>query len=283
MIQSPSAALPALHLPLDEDAAFALAHRLADLAMERCRTFLRQGVSAERKLDKTWVTEADLAIEREIRGVLAREAPGTRVLGEEEGGAPLQDGDELVWILDPIDGTFSFVHGLPFYSSLLALYRGRTPVLGVACLPEMGIKMSAQRGKGAFVNGERYVRSRFVGASQIELVATADPYRFRMEGRGGVQQALYGDAFKARTYPDALGYHLLLGGHVRAFVDPKVEIWDVAPFHVILPEAGFAIHTWENENAGLVRGSSVAYARDDKGAPINAQDVLAVLRAESSV
>jgi fructose-1,6-bisphosphatase/inositol monophosphatase family enzyme len=256
---------------------FDLAHRLADLASDRSRKALAQGFASERKLDKTWVTEADVAIEREIRDHLAREAPGTRVLGEEEGGAPLVDGDELTWILDPIDGTFSFVHGIPFYSSLLALYRGREPVLGVACLPGLGVKMSALRGKGAFIGTEPYSRSRFVGAPQVEVVATADPYRFRMEGCASVQESLYGDRFKARTYPDALGYWLLLGGHVRAFVDPKVEVWDVAPFHCILAEAGFAIHPWHDAKAGLQRGTSVAYPLDAVGLPLAVDDVLSLL------
>lgn len=243
--------------------------------MERCRAFLAHGVSAERKLDTTWVTAADLAIEREMRTLIAKETPGARVLGEEEGGDPLREGDELTWILDPIDGTFSFVHGIPFYSSLVALYRGKEPLLGVACLPGLGLKMSALRGKGAFLGTERYVRSRFVGSPQVEIVATADPYRFRMEGKAHVMEALYGGGFKSRTYPDALGYHLLLGGHVRAFVDPKVEIWDVAPFHVILPEAGFAIHAWENPHSGPVRGTSVAYPLDAAGVPLRVDDVLA--------
>jgi histidinol-phosphatase len=265
---------------------FELAHRLADLAMARCSAALEQGQSfaAERKLDKTWVTEADLAIERELRACIAKEAPGTRVLGEEEGGAPLGTGGEkeLVWVLDPIDGTFSFVHGIPFYSSLIALYQGNTPVLGIACLPGMGIKMSALRGKGAFLGSKPYVRSPFVGASQVEIVATADPYRFRMEGKEAALAALYGPGFKARTYPDALGYWLLLGGHVRAFVDPKVEVWDVAPFHVILPEAGFAIHDWNARVVGPARGTSVAYALSSKGQPLVADDVLAVLASEPS-
>ena len=261
------------------DSYFELAHRVADLAMEGCRRALEQGLAfaAERKLDKTWVTEADLSIERAMRAVLSKEAPGTRVLGEEEGGEPLAGGDELVWILDPIDGTFSFVHGIPFYSSLLALYRGNEPLLGIACLPGLGIKMSAQRGKGVFIGKERYVRSRFVGAPQVEIVATADAYRFRMEGSGAVQETLYGEKFKARTYPDALGYWLLLGGHVRAFVDPKVEVWDVAPFHCLLPEAGFAIHSWENEKSGLVRGTSIAYPLDADGRPLACDDVLSVV------
>lgn len=265
---------------------FELAHRLADVAMARCGQALAQGQSfvAERKLDKTWVTEADLAIERELRSLIAKEAPGTRVLGEEEGGAPLGSGGsrELVWVLDPIDGTFSFVHGIPFYSSLIALYEGTTPLLGIACLPGLGVKMSALKGHGAFVGTERFVKSSFVGASQVEIVATADPYRFRMEGKEKPLEALYGPHFKARTYPDALGYWLLLGGHVRAFVDPKVEVWDVAPFHVILPEAGFAIHDWDRSVVGPARGTSVAYAVTADGAPLVAGDVLEVLAGRPS-
>jgi fructose-1,6-bisphosphatase/inositol monophosphatase family enzyme len=97
-----------------------------------------------------------------------------------------------------------------------------------------------------------------------------------MEGKEKALQGLYQGDLKCRTYPDALGYYLLLQGSVRAFVDPKVEIWDVAPFHVILPEAGFAIHPWTGDPK-LARGTSVAYALDALGKPVHCLDVLRTL------
>jgi fructose-1,6-bisphosphatase/inositol monophosphatase family enzyme len=238
-----------------------------------------------RKGDKTWVTEADLFIEKELRSMITKSFPTHAIVGEEEGGElshhdNSQD-DQWSWILDPIDGTFSFVHGIPFYSSLLAVIKNGAPYIGFAALPDLGIVMSAERDRGVWINGEPYVKPARVGQEAIELVATADPYRFRMENVGALVEYFYSGEIKARTYPDALGYYMLLRGSVRAFVDPKVEIWDVAPFHVILPEAGFTIHSWQrtHESRQLERGSSVAYALDERGAPLAVDDVLTRLRS----
>ena len=115
-------------------------------------------------------------------------------------------------------------------------------------------------------------------SAPIELLATADHYRFRMEGKDNVLHSLLAEPFKTRTYPDALGYYMLLGGHIRAFVDPKVEVWDVAPFYCILPEAGCEIHSWNGVTGNLQRGTSVAYALNDTGLPLLCDDVLKILR-----
>ena len=263
---------------------FATARACARLATEMCLTFKAENVPSVRKGDKTWVTQADTQIEKELRSLLAKAHPTHKILGEEEGGEIARGDGEYTWVLDPIDGTFSFVHGIPFYSSLIALLKGNQPVLGIASLPAMGIEMSALKGEGVWINAEPYVRSALVGKQNIEVVATADPYRFRMENQEKVLEKFYAEPFRARTYPDALGYYFVLQGHVRAFVDPKVEVWDVAPFHVILPEAGFAIHTWNEkdlQNVPLQRGTSVAYALDPSTrAPLNCSDVLQVIQSD---
>jgi myo-inositol-1(or 4)-monophosphatase len=247
-----------------------------------CLDFSTRPVGQLRKGDKTWVTDADLTIENELRNLIRSAFPEHRIIGEEHGDDDPKTAvsAEWSWILDPIDGTFSFVHGVPFYSSLLAVLKNGVPHIGFAALPELGIVMSAERGKGVWINGVPYVRPARIGQEAIELVATADPYRFGMEKVGHLLPYFYTGEIKSRTYPDALGYYMLLRGAVRAFVDPKVEIWDVAPFHVILPEAGFAIHSWSRtaESARLERGSSVAYPLDSQGQPVAVADVLSVLK-----
>lgn len=246
-------------------------------AVEMCLSFKPGEAAAKKKLDKTWVTEADEKIEAELRKIIMQRHPEHNILGEEEGGNFSGDEESYTWILDPIDGTFSFVHGIPFYSSLVALVKGKKPIVGVAALPAMGIEMSASLGEGTFINGKRFEKSTLVGGSHVEIVATADPYRFRMEQKQKAFEELYLKNIKARTYPDALGYYMLLQGSVRAFVDPKVEIWDVAPFHVILPEAGFAIETWAGAK-NLQRGTSVAYPINAQNKPENCEEVLQMLR-----
>lgn len=268
---------------------YEFARQCIQRSISLCQSYSRKPVGKLRKGDKTWVTEADLSIEKELRRMITAAFPKHSIVGEEQGGViadPAQEGSpKWTWILDPIDGTFSFVHGVPFYSSLIAVLKDGQPHIGFAALPELGIVMSAERGRGVWINNIPYARPDRVGQEAVELVATADPYRFRMENFGSLIDAFYGNEVKARTYPDALGYYLLLQGSVRAFVDPKVEIWDVAPFHVILPEAGFAIHSWDKtpETAVLEKGTSVAYALDLHHKPIAVDDVMKLIKGNEHI
>lgn len=257
------------------------AEKAAALATRMCLSFSEKSFSSKQKVDKTWVTEADESIERELRALILAAHATHAILGEEFGGASELDRERYTWVLDPIDGTFSFVHGIPFYSSLIALYKGETPLLGFACLPGIGVQMSALRGNGAFINGKKYVRPERLGGTQIEIIATADPYRFRMENKTAALEYLYAAERRARTYPDALGYYLLLNGCVRCFVDPKVEMWDVAPFHSILPEAGFAIHPWAGDHK-LRRGTIVAYPLDAHAKPLGCKDIVEFLQTQDA-
>lgn len=263
---------------------YEFARQCIQRSISMCQSFSSKPVGKLKKGDKTWVTDADLSIEKELRTMISSAFPSHSIVGEEEGGAfglpQSSSSTQWTWILDPIDGTFSFVHGLPFYSSLLAVLKNGMPHIGFAALPELGIVMSAERERGVWINNVPYARPDRVGQDAIELVATADPYRFLMENAGHLIDSFYGRDIKSRTYPDALGYYLLLQGSVRAFVDPKVEVWDVAPFHVILPEAGFAIHSWERsaETAELERGTSVAYALDLHRKPVAVDDVLELIK-----
>jgi len=247
-----------------------------ELAIQMCLEFKHGEDEQSLKADKTWVTAADKKIEHEIRKIILKNHPTHCILGEEEGGNLSQDENQFTWILDPIDGTFSFVHNVPFYSSLIAVLKGNKPIIGFAALPAMNIVMSAVCGQGAYINGIKYIKPKIVGSPHIELVATSDVYRFYMEKKEKLIETFYSAKLKTRTYGDALAYYLLLNGSIRAFVDPKVEIWDVAPFHVILPEAGFDICTWDKNHA-LIKGTSVAYAIDDKKNPVNCLDVLNII------
>ena len=108
------------------------------------------------KSDKSWVTSADKKTEEKLRERIFKSHPQHYILGEEEGGILGNEEDQYTWVLDPIDGTFSFVHNIPFYSSLIEVLKGNTPIIGFASLPGMGITISAMKGKGAFINDIKY-------------------------------------------------------------------------------------------------------------------------------
>jgi fructose-1,6-bisphosphatase/inositol monophosphatase family enzyme len=252
---------------------FKTAKSCSEVASQMCLEF-KHGIDPQSlKNDKSWVTSADKKIEDKLREMILKIHPDHFILGEERGGKIGSDKNSYTWILDPIDGTFSFVHNIPFYSSLIAVLKGNTPIIGFASLPAMDITMSAIKGGGTFINNKKYEKTRLVGSSHIEIIATADPYRFYIEKKEKLLKILYGSEKKSRTYPDALGYYMLLRGSTRVFIDPKVEIWDVAPFHVIMPEAGFAIHDWSGEKE-LKKGTSISYAVDEQNLPINCADIL---------
>ena len=259
------------------DQIFNTAKTCSELAKQMCLDF-KHGIDPQTlKNDKSWVTEADKNIELALRKVIQKNHPNHFILGEEEGGEIGENENSYTWILDPIDGTFSFVHNVPFYSSLIAVLKGKTPVIGFASLPALNITMSAMKGKGVFINDVPYKKTNLVGNSAIEIIATADPYRFYLEKKDQLIQTLYSDKYKARTYPDALGYYLLLNGSVKTFIDPKVEIWDIAPFHVIMPEAGFAIHPWSG-NQILQKGNSISYPINEQNLPMNCADIVELIK-----
>jgi histidinol-phosphatase len=248
------------------------ARRCLDHAARRAVEIADLGFASSRKPDSTWVTDADLTIERELRALIGASFPDHAILGEEQGGVATREG--VVWILDPIDGTFSFVNRVPFYSSLLCVCVDGEPIIGMASLPALGWFMTGRKGQGSFLNGKRMHVNDLPQTRPSEIVGIADPYRFRMVGYGQVAEDLLADPFKTRVYPDGLGYALLLKGSIRCFVDPRTEIWDTAPFRVILPEAGFDLQHWDGSR-GFSRGAVVSSAGDRGWAP----DVLDLLRA----
>jgi histidinol-phosphatase len=183
------------------------------------------------KADATPVTEADRDAERFLRAELARRHPADGVLGEEEGERPGTSGRR--WVVDPIDGTKAFTHGVPLYSTLLALLDEDGPVLGVIHLPALGQTVAAARGAGCWLDGQRVeVRPRpsLEGAwVMTSSVSTWQPDQVaELQARGA----------SLRTWGDAYGYALVASGFADAMVDPVAELWDLAPMPVILAEAG---------------------------------------------
>ena len=129
-----------------------LAQRLADAADVISLPRFRSGLEIETKPDLTPVTEADRAVEAELRRILGEERPGDAILGEEEGAA---GSGARRWLLDPIDGTRNYARGIPVWGTLIALEVDETVQLGLVSAPALGRRWWAERGGGAFADGER--------------------------------------------------------------------------------------------------------------------------------
>lgn len=194
--------------------------------------------SVRQKADRSLVTEVDLAAERFLRSAIHRRFPGHGVIGEEFGA--LNPSAEFQWILDPIDGTFSFTRGIPLFGTILALHFRARPVLGVIDHPALGLCFSAAAGLGARCNGRR-LRVGDLGpgrAVEGEIIAAGDRAHFIKCGREMDFDRLIRRHPQVRSYSDCFGHTMAASGSVGAMVDFGVRLWDVAATQVLIEEAG---------------------------------------------
>ena len=203
----------------DDDLAFALS--LADdadtIAMARFRA---ADLHVETKPDLTPVSEADRLVESTLRGRIAQERPGEAVLGEEEGGE-----DTSGWILDPIDGTRNYTRGIPVWATLIA-YAER---IAVVSAPALGRRWWAERGSGAFADGEPIHVS---GVGRLEDATV-------LYGLERPPPARAYDAWHIRGFGDFWAHMLVAEGAADAAFDASgLKIWDWAPMKILVEEAG---------------------------------------------
>jgi histidinol phosphatase-like enzyme (inositol monophosphatase family) len=236
----------------DLDDLLSIARQAAAIAGEVIMPLYESALAVELKADHTPVTVADRRAEEQIRGFLERECPGHGIVGEEL-GEKAGDG-RYRWVLDPIDGTKSFIHHVPLFGTLVALERDGVPVVGVIACHAVGETVSAARGKGAWLNGRparvsttARLADATVSLTSFTRVANVHPGAFR---------ALTARAGMMRSWGDCFGYLLVASGRIDAMLDPEMNLWDVAALYPVITEAGGRITTWEGDER--VGGSSVA-------------------------
>lgn len=217
------------------DAALATALDAARAAGDRIQHYFGRDVAVELKPDATPVTVADREAEDIIRAALRAAFPAHAIWGEERG----RDGDgEFLWLVDPLDGTKSFVRGTPFFSTQIALMHAGELVLGVSHAAVYGETMWARRGGGAFLDGYRVhvADTAELGAAAVSTgnikTLTQDPARWNAFG------VVLGAANRVRGYGDFCHYHLLARGALDAVIESDVNILDIAALAVIVREAG---------------------------------------------
>ena len=214
-----------------------LALALADLADGRSMARYRApDLQVETKPDLTPVSEVDRAIEQELRERLAAERPGDAVIGEEYGSSGAEGARR--WVIDPIDGTKSFVRGMDTWSTLIALQQEGTTVVGVVSMPALGRRWWATRGGGAFTNGGRRIR-----VSPVRELADAHLMWSGIEdwdavGRGDDLLRLARRCWRSRGVGDAWQYMLVAEGAADIATDPAVSLWDLAAVAIVVEEAG---------------------------------------------
>ena len=212
-----------------------IALKTAELAEENILKFYQNDVGVEWKADKTPVTIADKGTEELARKFWAKETPGFGVIGEEFG---IESPDaEFQWVIDPIDGTKSFIHGVPLFGTLIALYHKNVPIASVIRLPAMKSAVWAVNGGGAFLDG-REVHASKVSQLSDALVLSGTVNTMEDKGFGEGFTKLRRSARLHRGWGDCYGYYLVAAGRAEIMVDPIVSLWDIAPFPLLMKEAG---------------------------------------------
>ncbi|HVF87857.1 MAG TPA: histidinol-phosphatase [Pyrinomonadaceae bacterium] len=222
------------------DFAVDLAHGAGEITLH----YFRKGVEAARKADGSFVTVADREAERYLRSALEKSFPDDAILGEEEGESSGSSGRR--WIIDPIDGTYSFVHGVPLYGVLIGLEIDQQPALGVVNIPALGDLVYAGRGTGCFWNGERTSTSRTSTLDDALLLATdfgtCANYAF---GEAAVR--LQERVRARRTWGDCYGHVLVATGRADVMLDPVMNVWDCAALLPIIEESGGTFTDWHGQ------------------------------------
>ena len=228
----------------------------ARAAAEIATRLYRSNIAVRIKDDRTPVTEADVQCERAIRAVLEARFPDYGFYGEETGQRAMNA--EHVWLVDPIDGTKSFVRDCPFFSTQIALLRAGELVLGVSSAPAYGELAWATRGAGAFLDGERIHVSK-TGALADAIVSTGN---LKTLARAPHRWARYADLVtqvsRIRGYGDFVHYHLLARGALDVVIESDVNILDIAALTVIVREAGGVFTDLEGGEVGLGTRSVLA-------------------------
>lgn len=207
-----------------------------------------------RKADGSPVTEADTGAERVLRAAIEEAFPEDAILGEEFGESEGKGSGPAAyrWILDPIDGTVSFVHGVPLYGTLVGVYKGDQPVVGVVHIPALSETVYAARGGGAWWIPGPAQDARPAGLSdttdlaEAMLVTTSLEY-FEPGSGAAVYANLRAACKRMRGWSDCYAHVLLATGRCDAVVEPTIKPWDIAPMACILGELGGHLVDWKGQ------------------------------------
>jgi histidinol phosphatase-like enzyme (inositol monophosphatase family) len=221
----------------------ALAHALADAAGAAIRPFFRAPFVIEDKDDASPVTEADQAAELAIRAMLEKERPADGIVGEEYG--TVRPDAARQWVLDPIDGTRSFIAGRPIFGTLIALCQDGWPVLGIIDQPISGERWTGAMGKPTLFNGAP-ARTRRCRALDQAILASTGPQYF--EGCTGEHFAILARQCRDTVWGgDCYNYALLASGQIDIVVETGLKLHDIAALVPVVEGAGGRMCDWNGD------------------------------------
>jgi len=230
--------------------AVELAREAGDITLN----YFRRNPEISTKADGSFVTIADREAEAHLRKRILERFPDDSIVGEEEGER--KGTSERRWILDPIDGTFAFVHGVPFYGVLIGVEIDEEPTIGVVNIAALDEIVYAAKGGGCFWNGKQTTVSS-VGTLEESLLLCTEFVACHRYGFGAASDELQRRAKNTRTWGDCYGYVLLATGRAEVMLDPIVNLWDCAALLPIVEEAGGTFTDWKGTRT-ISAGNSIA-------------------------
>lgn len=232
-------------LSLRLDLALAAAREAGDITL---KYFRQDNYAVEWKHDRSPVTVADRAAEQHLRDRIAAVFPGDAILGEELPDRPGDSG--FRWILDPIDGTKSFISGVPLYGTLIGVEFDGRSVVGVIHVPALD-ETAYAGGAGAWLvrGGGAPTPARVSRTARLSeaLFCTSEVKTFTKSGRREAFDELDRASRLTRTWGDCYGYLLLAGGRADVMVDPRMNVWDCAALAPIIEAAGGTFTDWQGQ------------------------------------
>jgi len=251
-------------------ADIAFANRLADAAGAAIRPLFRGTWTEERKPDHSAVTDADRAAEAAMRALIESERAADGIIGEEYGTR--NEGAARQWVLDPIDGTQSFIAGRPIFGTLIALLQDGWPVLGVIDQPILGERWVGSIGAETTFNG-RAIRTRACLALEGAQVATTSPHCFA-EDEVDAYLRVVAKAYLGRPWPvyggDCYNYGLLAAGHLDIVLESGLKLHDYAALVPVVEGAGGLMSDWQGHPLDANSDGTVLAIGD----PARLEDVL---------
>lgn len=218
--------------------------KTSDKAGKITLNYYQKSLTIETKSDLSPVTIADKEAELLFRSEIEKQFPEHAILGEEFGKK--ETGSPYKWIIDPIDGTKSFISGIPFYSNLLGLeYEGKI-VLGIANFPALNEMYYASENYGAFLNQQKIVVGNKKKIEECRIMTT-DVRHLENVPLAKQAKKLLDQSLFYRTWGDAYGHAMVASGRADVMLDPLMNPWDGAPFGIILKEAGGYFGDWNGK------------------------------------
>jgi len=227
--------------------------------------YFQRSFELQFKSDDSPVTNADRNAERTIRNLINKHFPDHGIIGEEF-GTENEDSD-IVWVLDPIDGTQSFIHGVPFYTTLIGVLVNNKPEVGVVYAPALGEMASAAIGFGAALNGNP-MKVRTCDTLEKATFLSTDVTTYNEHGHEAALKQLLEKCRIHRTWGDAYGHMMVASGRADFMIDPILNIWDAAALLPIVKEAGGSFSDLSG-NETIQSGSALSTSYELKNAILN--------------